>query len=176
MDNSIPTITIDGVDYELPLMHTITLDEERVMYVLADCLVREFIPEHPDWDDEQKLKYRRMQSLAIRDPNFKKSLVVIALMRAEPDLSPEERTQKAGRANAIECDVAMLWEGDDGPPAPTSQQPPEKKTSTKTPSSGTASGRSTRNGSGQEDKTPEPIGITESHTSSPSAPAIESVS
>lgn len=168
-----PGITVDGREYELPQFHTITLDEERVLFVLADCLVRDFIPEHPEWSEDEKTKFRQMQSMRIRDPNFKKALAVITLRREEPHLSDEERMAKAGKVNALEADIAMLWSDDEDPPQ-TSQKQPERRSDTSEHSSSTDSGRDTKNSSDQEDRNPAPTGTSESGTSS--RPSLEAIS
>lgn len=170
-----PGITVDEQQYQLPTFDTITLDEERILHVYADCVVRDFIPAHPDATDEEKAKWHKLQILRTRDPNFKKALAHIALLRAHPETTDADLQKKAGRANALEVDIAMLWSDVDDPPE-TSQKQPESETSTRKDSKLTDSGRSTTNGSDQAAATPEATGTSESDTSSPGSPRIELVS
>jgi hypothetical protein len=167
-----PGVTIDGREYLLPMFDSITLDEERLMYLYADCVIRDFIPPHPDFSDEEKDAYRRLQLIRWRDPSFKKALVAIALRREHPDMEHEVRDAKAGSVRGIEADIAMLWADDDDPPAESSQKQPEQKRSTSETSSSTDSGSSTKSGSDLADVSPEPTGTSDSLTSSPSVPPI----
>ena len=172
MDN--PGIQLEGEQYQLPTFDTITLDEERILYVYADCVVRDFIPAHPDATDEEKDKWRKLQTLRLRDPNFKRALAHIALMRANPEMSDADLQRKAGTVNALEADIAMLWSDADDPPQ-TSQKQPESETSTSEHSRLTDSGRSTTNGLDLVDETPAVIGTSALATSSPGSPRIELV-
>jgi hypothetical protein len=167
-----PGVTVDGREYPLPTFESITLDEERLMYLYADCVIRDFIPPHPDLADEEKEAYRRLQLIRWRDPNFKKALVAIALRRAHPDMTHEDRDAKAGSVRGIEADIAMLWADDDDPPAESSQKQPEPKRSTSETSSSTDSGSNTTSGSDPAGESRETTGTSESDTSSPGAPPI----
>ena len=168
-----PGVTVDGREYPLPQFESITLDEERLMYLYSDCVIRDFIPPHPDLSDEEKEAYRRLQLIRWRDPNFKKALVAIALRRAHPDMSHEDRDAKAGTVRGVEADIAMLWrDDDDDPPAESSQKQPELKRSTNATSSSTDSGSNTETGSDPADESLAATGTSESATSSPGVPPI----
>lgn len=169
-----PGVEVDGETYQLPTLDTITLDEERVLFIYSDTVVRDFIPAHPEVSDEEKKSYERLQLLKLRDPNFKKALAYIALLRAKPELDEAERRAKAGRVNALDADIAMLWGDED--PTQSSQKPLENKSNTSEPSSSTDSGSSTKNGSDHQEETLVSTGTSESETSSPGAPRIELVS
>lgn len=173
-DKQPPGITVDGEEFQLPTMGTITLDEERVLYVYADCIVRDFIPAHPDATEEEAAAWYKRQVLRTRDPNFKKALAHIALLRADPEMSDADLQRRSGRANALEVDIAMLWSDADDPPT-SSQQQPESERNTSEDSRLTDSGSSTKNGSEQADENPESIGTSALGTSSPGAPRIELV-
>lgn len=164
-----PGIEVDGERLQFPTFDTITIDEERLLYVYSETVVRDFIPAHPEATDEEKEKYRRLQALRVRDPDFKKGLAVIALRRAYPDMPDDERAEKAGRVNALEADIAMLW-GEDQDPQQTSQKQPDNTTSTSEPSSSTDSGRDTQTSSDHQGERATPIGTSESGTSSPPSP------
>lgn len=131
--------------------------------------MRDFIPAHPETSGEEKEKYRRLQALRVRDPDFKKGLAVIAIRRAYPDMPDDERAEKAGRVNALEADIAMLW-GDDQDPQQTSQKQPDSTMSTSELSSSTDSGRDTQTSSDHQDERVTPTGTSESATSSPPSP------
>jgi hypothetical protein len=171
-----PGIEIRGSRYPFPTLDTVTLAEERVLFVYADCVVRDFIPAHPDASDEEKAAYGQLQLRKIRNPDFKRCLAYIAFRRKNPDLEDAEVWKAAGEANALEADIAMLWGDGPSPPATTSQKQPVSETHTSAPSNSTDSGRSTRNGSDPPAASPTPTGTSESDTSSPGARQIASVS
>jgi hypothetical protein len=171
-----PGIEIRGSRYPFPTLDTVTLAEERVLFVYADCVVRDFIPAHPDATDEEKAAYGQLQLRKIRNPDFKRSLAYIAYKRSHPDFEDADVWKAAGEANALEADIAMLWGDGPSPPATTSQKQPENARSTSEPSTSTDSGRSTTNGSGHQDESPTPTGTSGSDTSSPGARPTASVS
>ena len=168
-------IEINGKPYELPTLDTITLDEERLLYIYADTVVQDFIPAHPESTDEEKALYQSLQLRKIRNPEFKKALAHIAYRRENPDADDAEIQAAIGLVNALAVDIAML-RGDDEDPPTSSQKPPASTKSSSEPSSSTDSGSRTENGSGHQDKSPEPTGTTESGTSSPGVPLTASAS
>jgi hypothetical protein len=167
-----PGIKIRGERYPFPTLDTVTLAEERVLFVYADCVVRDFIPAHPEASDEERAAYEQLQLRKIRNPDFKRCLSFIAYKRKHPDLEDADAWRAAGEANALEADIAMLWGDGPSPPATTSQKQPVSETSTSEPSNSTDSGRSTKNGSDRQDVSLTPTGTSESDTSSPGAPPI----
>ena len=171
-----PGIEIRGSRYPFPTLDTVTLSEERVLFVYADCVVRDFIPAHPEATDEEKAAYGQLQLRKIRNPDFKRCLAYIAFRRKHADLDDAEVWKAAGEANALEADIAMLWGDGPDPPAMTSQKQPESKTSTSEHLSSTDSGRSTKNGLDPAAESLTSTGTSESDTSSPGAPPIALVS
>lgn len=169
-------IEIDGKRYPLPTLDTITLDEERILYIYADTVVQDFIPPHPDSSDEEKAVYQQAQLRKIRNPDFKKALAHVAYKRENPNADDAEIQQAIGLVNALEVDIAMLRGDDEDPPAETSQRPLESKRSTSEPSRPTDSGRDTEKSSVPAEEIPARTGTTESETSSPGAPPIALVS
>jgi hypothetical protein len=141
-----------------------------VLFVYADCVVRDFIPAHPDATDEEKAAYVQLQLRKIRNPDFKRCLAFIAYKRKHPDLEDSEVWKVAGESNALEADIAMLWGDGPSPPATTSQKQPENERSTSAPSSSMDSGRSTENGSETQDATPDATGTSALDTSSRGVP------
>ena len=175
MEGKNPGIEVNGVRYVLPTLDTITLDEERILYIYADTVIRDFIPAHPDATDEEKDTYQRVQMLRLRNPDFKRALAHVAYRRANPHLASEDIEKAVGSVNALEADIAMLWGEEEDPPQ-TSQKQPEDTRITSEPSRPTESGRSTENGSAHLDETLEDTGIIASDTSWPGAHLTESVS
>ena len=170
-----PGIEIRGERYPFPTLDTITLAEERVLFVYADCVVRDFIPAHPEMPDEDKAAYTQLQMRKIRNPDLKRCLAYVAFRRRHPNIEDAEAWTAAGEANALEADIAMLWgDGPEDPQTP-SQKQPENERSTSEPSSSTDSGRSTPNGSGSQAESLIPTGTSESDTSSPGVRPIVSV-
>lgn len=171
-----PGIEIRGDKYPLPTLDTITLAEERAMFVYADAVVRSFIPAHPEASDEEKAAFEQLQLRRLRNPDLKRVLALIAYRRHHPDVDEAEAWKVAGEVNALEADIAMLWGDGPSPPAKTSQKQPESTTPTSEHSNSTDSGRSTKNGSDHQDRIPTSTGTSESDTSSPGARPIASVS
>jgi hypothetical protein len=167
-----PGIEVNGVRYAFPTLDTINLDEERILYIYADCVVRDFIPAHPEATEEEKSAYQKLQMLKLRNPDFKRALAHVAYRRRNPGLSDQDIQQAIGTVNAHEADIAMLW-GEEEDPQQSSQKQPDDTTSTSEHSRPTDSGSSTTNGSDLPAETPERIGITESVTRSPGARPIE---
>jgi hypothetical protein len=161
-----PGINVNGENYPFPTLDTITLDEERILYIYSDCVVRDFIPAHPDASDEEKDSYQRVQMLKLRNPEFKRALAHIAYRRANPSFADQDIQKAIGAVNALEADIAMLWGDDDEDPTQTSQKQPDEKKSGSEESKLTDSGRPTTNGSAPVEEIPAPTGTTESATSS----------
>lgn len=169
-DPSPTGIEIDGKQYELPTLDTITLDEERILYIYADTVVQDFIPAHPDASDEDKALYQQLQLRKIRNPDFKKALAHIAYKRENREADDAEIQAAIGLVNALEVDVAMLRGDED--PHQTSQKQPGSKTSTSEHSSSTDSGRDTETSSDLAVESLGDTGTTGSETSSRGAHLI----
>lgn len=160
-------LEIDGTEYPLPTLDDIDLDEERILYVWSDTVISDFMPAHPDADENVKQATALRHAMRIRNPDFKRALIHIAYRRAHPDVDDAEIQKLVGKVNAFAVDVEMLRGDDDRPPEMTSQKPPESKRSSNEPSESSSSGSPTENGSDQADATPAPTGTSESGTSSP---------
>jgi hypothetical protein len=160
---------IDGEQYEIPRLDTITLDEERVLYIYADTVLQDFAPAHPEAPEEEQAAVDRAQYRRVRNPDFKRALAHIAYRRRHPDVSDAEVQVAIGKANALEVDIALIRGGDDSPPATSSQKQPESRSDTNGHSKHGASGRDTARSSARADATPEHTGTTGSDTSSPGA-------
>lgn len=168
---------VDGERYEIPTLDTITLDEERLLYVYADVVVSDFIPIHPDWGEDQAAAHALLQAQKIRNPDFKRALVHIAYRRRHDDVDDVEIQRLIGGSSALELDLAMI-RGSDESPDPQTSSPNELET-TSEPSelaSNTDSGRPTGTSSGTPDSNRADIGTTESGISSPESLATASAS
>jgi hypothetical protein len=165
---------IDGETYSIPTLDTITLNEERVLYIYADTVLQVFAPAHADATKEEQEAVEQLQWRKIRNPDFKRALAHIAYRRKHPEVTDAEVQAAIGGANALEVDLAILRGVDDSPPAPSSQKPPESRSDTRPLSRPTDSGSPTESSSDPADGSPESIGTTESGTSSPGVVPIAS--
>lgn len=143
--------------YAVPTLDTITLDEERILYVYADTVLQDFGLPHPEAPEDEKQRVERAQLAKVRNPDFKRALAHIAYKRAHPDLTDTDIQKAIGEVRALELDNALI-RGDDRPPALSSQKPPDDETSTSAPSKASASGSPTGNGSGKAAETQAPTG------------------
>jgi len=165
---------VDGERLEIPTLDTITLDEERVLYIYADVVLSDFLPTHPDWSDEDKQAHMMLQGHKIRNPDFKRALVHIAYKRAHPDIDNDEINVKVGEAGALELDLALLrGRPDDEDPQTRSPNGRDKTSANSTLERSGDSGKPSETSSGTPDASLESIGISESDTSSPESPPIE---
>ena len=167
---------IDGKHYSIPKIDTITLDEERVLYVYADTVIQDFALPHPEMEEEAKRIYEVMQLRKVRNPDFKRALAHIAYKRENPDVADAEIQVAIGGLNALELDVALVRGDDEDPPALISQRPLESESDTSEHSRPTGSGSPTAIGSARVVDLHERTGTIESDTSSRGAVQIESVS
>lgn len=165
---------VDGERLEIPTLDTITLDEERVLYIYADVVISDFLPIHPDWKDEEKNAHLLLQAQKIRNPDFKRALVHIAYKRAHPDVDSDEINVKVGASGALELDLALLrGRPDETDPQTRSPNERDKTNGTSTLARSGDSGKPTGTSSGTPEASLEDIGISESDTSSPESPPIE---
>lgn len=162
---------IDGESYAIPTLDSLDLDEERLLYLYADCVVQDFVPVHPDWDEETKKAHEFMLAQRVRNPSLKRALALIAYRRKHPDVDEDLMLNAIGRVNALTLDIAMLDPGDEDP-MKVSQTEPERTSERSEPASSTDSGRPTETSSDQVAASPETTGITGSATSSPQLRAI----
>ena len=154
-------IEIDGERYEIPTMDTLTLDEERILYIYADCVVQDFVPAHPAWEENQQVAHTLAQMQRVRNPDFKRALAHIAYRRKHPEVTDDEINKAMGTVNALDLDLAMVSGEDDAdPPAQSSQSEPLEQSETSEPTSSTHSGRPTANGSAEAAASPAAIGTT----------------
>jgi hypothetical protein len=165
---------VDGERLEIPTLDTITLDEERVLYIYADVVISDFLPTHPDMSDEQRDAHLLAQGGKIRNPDFKRALVHIAYKRAHPDVDNDEINVKVGAAGALELDLALLrGRPDEADPQTRSPNERDKTSATSTLARSGDSGKRTGRSSGTPEASLGDIGISESATSSPESPPIE---
>jgi hypothetical protein len=163
---------INGERYELPRLDTINLDEERVLYIYSDTVLKDFRLPHPSWTPEEIAEYEAEQTSRIRNPDFKRALAHISYRRRHPEVSDSEIQITLGGANALEVDIALLRGDAEDPPSTNSQKQQPSNSESGEPTSSGDSGSPTRNGSDLADETLAATGTTESDTSSPGAPPI----
>lgn len=162
---------IDGTHYEIPSLNTLTLDEEEILYRYADCVVQDFVPAHPDWDDQTTAAHNFLLNQRVRNPRLKGTLAYLAYRRKNTDVTEEEGMQIVSQVNALALDVAMLSpEDDESPPAQSSQSEPSHSNGHIEPTSLMASGSHIAESLGEAAWTHRPIGTIESVTSYPLSP------
>ena len=152
---------IDGETYEVPALDTLTLDEERILYLYADTVIRDFIPPLPNASEDEKREYEVYQARKIRNPDFKRALAYVTYRRSHPDVDEGDVLKAIGKINAFSLDLALLQGDDDSPPAQSSQNGHSQPSETNEPTSSTPSGTPTERSLAQADETPEPTGTTE---------------
>lgn len=157
---------VDGERLEIPTLDTITLDEERVLYIYADVVLSDFLPTHPDWKPEQREAHLVLQAQKIRNPDFKRALVHIAYKRAHPEVENDEINVKVGTTSALELDLALIRGTPKEDPPTRSPNERDKTSATSTLEKNGDSGIPTGKSSGTPDSDLESIGISESDTSS----------
>lgn len=155
---------IDGAHYEVPTLDTITLAEERVLYVYADCVVQDFLPAHPDWTEDDKVAHIADVLAKVRNPAFKTALAHVAYKRKHPEATDVQIQEMLGGLVALDVDIALL-RGDVEDPQTDSQKPLEPTTTPSTPESSTDSGRPSESYSDPRVVNLRPTGTSESPTS-----------
>jgi hypothetical protein len=167
---------IEGKLYSFPRIDTITLDEERILYVYADTVLQDFTPAHPEMSKDEQIMYETLQMRKIRNPDFKRALAHIAYKRENPHVQDSDIQVTIGGVSALEVDLALLRGDDDDPPAMTSQKPLESKSDINELSRPTDSGSPTEQSSAQVVDLHAATGTTELETSSRGAVQTELVS
>lgn len=121
---------IDGEVYEVPRLDTFDMDEAQVLYDLSGVILEDFIPPHPDAKPEEQQAVLQLQLVKVRNPSFRRALVVISYMRRHPDSDIEEVSRLVGKVNATDVSVAVLTRGDaDEDPLLSSPKQPDSKSS-----------------------------------------------
>lgn len=167
---------IDGERYEIPTLDTITLDEERVLFLHADTVLSDFAPASPDAEEEVKRAHDLALLQRVRNPAFKGALAYIAYKRKHPEAEPSEIGKIVGGLGALNLDLALLEGEDESPPAQSSPSEPQNRSEPEEPTRQSDSGSPTGSDLVRVVVTPENTGTSESDTSSPGAPRIELVS
>lgn len=111
---------IDGRDYPVPSVFTMTMGEAQVLYDYSGYTLEDFVPPLPDEPDTRIAK--------LKDPAFKRAMVHIAFQRGNPDTSPDEVRQLVDGVQMMDMTVAMFGDENEDP-TPGSQKQPEPKSS-----------------------------------------------
>lgn len=167
MSDTDARFVIDGGDYAIPTLDTFTMDEAQILYDYANCVVEDFAPAHPEWDEDKRQAYEEGQLAKVRNPAFKRALVHVAYQRVHPDATVAQVREIVGRVNLLDVTRALLSEDDAGPPETGSPTEPSKQQPSETLSRPEGSGSPSTNGSDAPAKTPVRIGTSVSVTSSP---------
>jgi len=157
---------IDGERFPIPTLDTITLDEERVLYIYADVVISDFLPTHPDWSEDEKRAHLLLQAGKLRNPDFKRALVHIAYRRRHPDVEDGDINVKVGQAGALDLDLELIRGAAESDPPTGSPNEPDKTSATSTLERNGGSGKPIGTSSGTPEASLEDIGISESDTSS----------
>lgn len=160
---------IEGKRYSIPPIDTLTLQEERILYLYADAVIRDFIPPHPKAPEEEQRSFEVYQARKIRDPNFKRALAYISYRRENPDIDDGDILKAIDQVNAFELDLALLRGDDDSPPAQNSQSEQQPQSEINEPTSSTASGSPSNGTSARVVEIHGRTGTPESDTSNPGA-------
>jgi len=138
------TFELDGERYELPLISTFDLDEERILYVYADVVIQDLMPIDPGLAADEKMIELARQLRRFRNPDLKRAVAHVAYRRKHPEKSRDEIEKVLGTVNALALDIAMYAEVEEDPPnaSQTSSSSERSENGLSNPSS---SGRHTEN-------------------------------
>jgi len=102
-----PQIEIDGKLYPLPRVDDLDLDEEQILFDISGVILPDFMPAHPSAPQEVKDAVALMQAARVRNPKFKRALIVIAYRRGNPELPLEELEARIGKVDAMDAELAL---------------------------------------------------------------------
>jgi len=102
-----PQIEIDGKLYELPRVDDLDLDEEQILYDVSGVIIPDFMPAHPSSPPEVKNAVALIQEARIRNPAFKRALIIIAYRRGNPGLEWQEISERIGKVHAFDAELAL---------------------------------------------------------------------
>ena len=169
---------IGGEVYEVPRLDTFDMDEAQTLYDLSGVILEDFIPPHPDSPEEEQQAMLRVQLLKVRDPSFRRALVVVAYLRKHPDANVHEVNKLVGKVNASDVSIAVLTRGDDDEVDPSTSSP--KQPESRNGENGTLPESSSGNLSGSVSEgrvlSLPRTGTSASDTSSPVSPEMVSAS
>ena len=100
-------VEIDGERYEIPRVDELDLDEEQILYDVAGVIQPDFMPAHPSAPEETRKGVELLMAARIRNPAFKRALVIIAYRRRHPETPFEEIDTRIGRVNAFDAELAL---------------------------------------------------------------------
>ncbi len=107
LEESRSSIEIDGASYEIPRLDELDLDEEQILYDVANVAVPDFMPAHPDSPREVQNAIELVNANRTRNPAFKRALVIIAYRRKHPDLDAEQIGAMVGKIGAFDAELAL---------------------------------------------------------------------
>jgi len=105
-------VSVDGMELELPYMVDLDLDEEQILYDIANVAQPDFMPAHPESPPEVQRAVELLHVTRTRNPAYKLALVTIALRRKFPGEPLEDLRERAGRVNAFEVELGLYGKAD----------------------------------------------------------------
>jgi hypothetical protein len=114
---------IDDVEYEMPMLDDLDMDEWQILYDYTGLILDDFAPQE-DEDAERDRQRRTSQ------PGFTRAMLHIGYRRAHPELKPDAIKQVTGEAKLIHVLEALnesTPEEDETPLASTTEPEPSSK-------------------------------------------------
>lgn len=181
---------IDGAVYPVPTVDTLTIGEERLLYLYADVVLRHLAPAPSNLEPNIKLAWEAEQARRLDAPDFKRAWAIIAYRRKHPEAALVDVEKVVDASNALQFELTILAPGDDvDPPEQSSLKQPGSMSESSEPKASIPSGDPSTSASELpsegmtnptsitpelQDTTPETTGPSESETSSPGALRIAS--
>jgi hypothetical protein len=100
-------IVIDGVEYGIPRLDGLDLDEEQILWDYCSTAIPDFMPAHPESPPEILEAIALLHATRTRNPAFKRALVIIAYRRVHPELDVESISELVGKINAFDAELAL---------------------------------------------------------------------
>lgn len=102
-----PQIEIDGEKYPLPRVDDLDLDEETLLFDVSGVILPDFMPAPPGAPQDLVDAVELLQAARIRNPRFKRALVMIAYRRRHPEIEFEELNERIGKVDAFDAELAL---------------------------------------------------------------------
>lgn len=110
---------IEGRVYPIPEIGTFDMDEAQVLWDYAELALEDFALADPDASEEEQSAHEKALERKIRNPAFKRSLLVVAYHRGNPTVPLAKVKELMGRVNMVAALEAFVdeEEGEASPPA-----------------------------------------------------------
>ncbi len=100
-------IEIDGVRYPVPLLDSLDLDEEQILFDISGITQPDFMPAHPESPPDIRAAVDLAIAVRIRNPAFKRAVIAIAYRRGNPGVSFDDLLERIGAVNALDAELAL---------------------------------------------------------------------